>query len=128
MKNDNVTTSSQDYLEAILLISEKNGIVRSVDVANLMQVSRAGVNKALGVLKEKGFIRQEKYGTVFLTEEGIRVANSVILRHKTLRDFLTSVLAVHPETAEQDACRMEHAISLETLERLEEFMKKQIKL
>lgn len=127
MKTGNVTTSSQDYLEAILLISERNGAVRSIDVATQMKVSRAGVNKALGVLRERGLIRQEKYGSVFLTEEGIRVANSVIQRHKTLRCFLTEVLGVRTETAEQDACRMEHAISLETLERLEKFMEKRAK-
>jgi DtxR family Mn-dependent transcriptional regulator len=122
MEEDRITSSSQDYLEAILMLSEKEGRVRSVDVANLEQVSRASVNKALGVLKERGLIRQEKYGTVYLTDEGVRVANSVKQRHNTLKGFLMDVLGVNPETAEEDACKMEHAISLETLNKLEVFL------
>ena len=125
MKNDRVTSSSQDYLEAILLLSEKDGSVHCVDVANAEQVSRASVNKAMGILKEKGFIRQEKYGTVSLTPEGIKVANSVKQRHTTLKGFLIDVLGVQSDIAEEDACRMEHVISLETLEKLEDFLHKQ---
>jgi DtxR family Mn-dependent transcriptional regulator len=120
---DNVTTSSEDYLEAILLLSEKGSNVRSVDIAKFKQVSRASVNKALGVLKEKGFINQQRYGTVSLTEKGIEVADSVMQRHLMLKSFLTNVLGVKPETAENDACRMEHAISAETMDKLERFMR-----
>lgn len=123
MDNENVTTSSEDYLEAILLLSRKDSSVRSVDVASLKQVSRASVNKALGVLKEKGLIKQQKYGTVTLTEEGEKVADSVMQRHNTLKGFLTDVLGVCADTAEKDACQMEHAISRETMDKLEEFMK-----
>jgi Mn-dependent DtxR family transcriptional regulator len=126
MKDDNVTTSSQDYLEAILFLSENGSDVRSIDVAKSQNVSRASVNKALGVLKEKGLIRQQRYGSVSLTEEGIAVANSVKQRHIALKGFLTAVLGVGEETAEQDACRMEHAISLETLDKLQEFMRRKI--
>jgi DtxR family Mn-dependent transcriptional regulator len=125
MDNDNVTTSSEDYLEAILLLSKKDSCVRSVDVARTKQVSRASVNKALGILKEKGLITQEKYGTVSLTEEGEKVADSVMQRHVTLKSFLIDVLGVDPKTAELDACQMEHAISRETMGRLEEFMRRQ---
>lgn len=125
MDNDNVTTSSEDYLETILLLSKNDGSVRSVDVANSKQVSRASVNKALGVLKDKGLINQQKYGTVSLTGEGIKVANSVMQRHTMLKSFLTDVLGVKPETAERDACRMEHAVSGETMDRLESFMRLQ---
>jgi DtxR family Mn-dependent transcriptional regulator len=126
MKVENVTPSSQDYLEAILLLSKNGGGVRSIDVAKTQNVSRASVNKALGVLKEKGLILQQKYGTVSLTEEGLKVANSVMQRHVALKGFLTTVLGVKDETAEQDACRMEHAISRETLDKLEEFMRLKI--
>lgn len=124
MDNDNVTTSSEDYLETILMLSEKDGDVRSVDVANAKQVSRASVNKALGVLKEKGLISQQRYGTVSLTDEGVKVANSVMQRHVMLKGFLKDVLGVTPKTAEKDACRMEHVISAETMGKLEEFMRK----
>ena len=117
-----VTSSSQDYLEALLMLSEKEPSVRSVDVANVLKVSRASVNKAMGILKDMGLILQEKYGTVSLTPEGIKVANSVKKRHLTLKSFLSDTLGVGEEAAEQDACRMEHVISLETLEKLEQFM------
>lgn len=126
MIDENVTPSSQDYLEAILFLSENGGAVRSIDVAKSQNVSRASVNKALGVLKEKGLISQQKYGTVSLTQKGVEVANSVMQRHIALKGFLTGVLGVGEETAEQDACRMEHAISRETLDRLEEFMSRKI--
>ena len=120
-----ITSSSQDYLETLLHLSENDASVRSVDVANALQVSRASVNKAMGVLKERGLILQEKYGTVSLTEEGKKAANAVIKRHNTLKNFLTDILCVGAEAAEHDACRMEHVISLETLEKLEQFMHKQ---
>ncbi len=126
MKDENVTPSSQDYLEAILLLSDSGSGVRSIDVAKSQNVSRASVNKALGVLKEKGLIEQQKYGTVSLTEEGFKVANSVMQRHVALRGFLKTVLGVGDETAEKDACRMEHAISRETLDKLEQFMRVKI--
>ncbi len=122
MKNKNVTSSSQDYLEAILMLSDKDGNVRSIDVANAEHVSRASVNKAIGVLKEKGFVTQQKYGAVSLTPEGRKVADSVNKRHNTLKSFLIDVLKVSSKTAEEDACRMEHVISLETLNNLEEFL------
>ncbi|MHB1315799.1 MAG: metal-dependent transcriptional regulator [Christensenellales bacterium] len=123
MKTEKVSSSSQDYLEAILMLSENDSPVRSVDVAAAENVSRASVAKAMGVLKDKGLIRQEKYGMVSLTPEGVRQANSVKKRHNTLKSFLIGLLGVEPETAEQDACRMEHVISLETLEKLEKYMK-----
>jgi len=127
MKDDYITPSSQDYLEAILLLSENGSGVRSIDVAKSQNVSRASVNKALGVLKEKGLIEQQKYGTVTLTEEGFKVANAVMQRHIALKGFLKTVLGVGDETAELDACRMEHAISRETLDKLEQFMRVKIR-
>ena len=122
---EDVTTSSQDYLETILILSRGGGQVRSIDIANNMQVSRASVNKALGVLKEKGMIRHEKYGTVSLTEEGIKVADSVRLRHNALKKLLVDTLGVSQDIAEQDACGMEHVISNETYTKLKEYIKKQ---
>lgn len=122
--NKIITSSSQDYLEALLMLSEKDASVRSVDVANNLQVSRASVNKAMGILKDMGLIMQEKYGTVSLTPEGFKAAKAVKMRHSILKGFLLDVLGVGPEAAEQDACRMEHVISLETLEKLEQFMRK----
>ncbi|MDD5017929.1 MAG: metal-dependent transcriptional regulator [Eubacteriales bacterium] len=122
MKLSQITASSQDYLEAILKLSRNDSAVRSVDVANALQVSRASVNKAMGILKQMGLAVQEKYGTVSLTDEGKRIANSVKKRHHTLKGFLVDVLGVHEEAAEVEACKMEHVISPETLEKLENFI------
>ena len=111
--------SSEDYLETILLL-EADGKVRSVDIARHMEVSKPSVNKAMHVLKEKGYIRQETYGAVELTEEGRKVAQAVYERHSTIFSFFSDVLKVSPENAEKDACRVEHVISNETFERKKE--------
>lgn len=117
-----ISAASQDYLEALLELSEEEHSVRSIDVAKRIGVSRASVNKAIGVLKESGFVEQEKYSEITLTGEGIRAAKAVLKRHSTLKQFLTEVLHVSEEIAENDACRMEHVISLETLEKLQIFL------
>ena len=117
-----ISAASQDYLEALLELSEEEHSVRSIDVAKRIGVSRASVNKAIGVLKERGFVEQEKYSEITLTSEGIRAAKAVLKRHSTLKQFLTEVLHVSEEIAENDACRMEHVISLETLEKLQIFL------
>lgn len=118
-----LSASSQDYLEALLVLSQGKDSVRSVDVANRLGVSRASVNKAIGVLKELGFVTQERYGEVELTEEGRKAAVAVQKRHSTLKFFLKEVLGVGEENAENDACRMEHVISIETLEKLQIFLR-----
>lgn len=120
---DSLSASKQDYLETILDFSGESGLVRSIDIARTLEVSRASVNKSLGVLKECGLIEHEHYGDVKLTEKGLKVARQVRSRHNTLKQFLTDVLFVTPETAEIDACRMEHAISRETALKLEEYLK-----
>ena len=120
---DSISASKQDYLETILDFSVETGIVRSIDIARTLGVSRASVNKSLGVLRESGLIEHEHYGDVKLTEKGLKVARQVRARHNTLKLFLTDVLGVCPETAEGDACRMEHAISRETASKLEEYLK-----
>lgn len=116
------SASSQDYLEAIFELSNEHGQIRSIDLSEKMFVTRASVNRAIGVLKELGYVTQQKYSEILLTEEGKRAAISVIIRHKTLKTFLTEVLGVCDETAEIDACKMEHSVSLETLEKLRSFM------
>ena len=119
-----IGASGQDYLEAILELSDQSGDVRSVDVAKTLKVSRASVNKAMGVLKSEDFIEHEKYSSIKLTPKGVSAAIAVKKRHNLLWDFLNNVLQVSPETAEEDACKMEHVISLETLEKLEGFLEK----
>ena len=124
---DSLSASKQDYLETILDFTAESGQVRSIDIARTLGVSRASVNKSLGVLKESGLIEHEHYGDVKLTEKGLKAARQVRARHNTLKLFLMDVLGVDGETAENDACRMEHAISRETATKLEEYLKKIIR-
>lgn len=114
--------SSQDYLEAILELSNKENKIRSIDIAQIMNVSRASVNKAVGILKNLGYITQERYSSIVLTSSGMQAALSVRERHDTLKYFLTSVLNVSDITAEEDACKMEHSISAETFDKLKQFL------
>jgi DtxR family Mn-dependent transcriptional regulator len=83
-----------------------------------MDVTNPSVVRALRALKRQGLVEQERYGFVRLTDDGQRVAGSVLLRHEVLADFLENVLCLDAATAAQDACRMEHAISPQTLDRL----------
>ena len=109
---EKVSMSHEDYLEAIVMLggtTEKS--VRSVDIANQMNVSKASVNKAVGFLKEKGLAEQPYYGDVTLTEKGYEYAKSVFKRHRYLTAFLSKELGISPEIAEEEACLMEHAIS-----------------
>ena len=123
----NFSASSQDYLEAILELSNERGQIRSIDLSSKLGVTRASVNRAIGVLKELGYVTQEKYSEILLTKEGRQAAEAVIIRHKTLKTFLIEVLGVTSEIAQVDACKMEHSISIETLEKLRSFMDKREK-
>lgn len=117
-----ITASKEDYLEKIYDLSLVNEKVRSIDVARALNVSRASVNKSLGGLKQDGYIEQEPYGTIYLTDRGFEVAKETRKRHNALRKFLTKVLNVSYETADIDACEMEHAISEETAEKLYKYL------
>lgn len=121
---DSLSASKQDYLETILDFSTDSGQARSIDIARNLGVSRASVNKSLSVLKESGLVEHEHYGNVRLTEQGLRMAKAVRARHDMLKTFLTDVLGLTPDIAETDACKMEHAISRATAEKLEEYLKK----
>ena len=114
-----LTPSQQDYLEAILDLGE--GSVRSIDIATALGFSRASVNKAIQSLKAQGLIEHEHYGQITLTESGLLEARAVRRRHNLLKTFLMEILGVVEATAEEDACRMEHVVSPESLEKLESF-------
>lgn len=112
--------SLEDYLETLLIL-EGTGKIRCVDVANRMSVSKPSVNKAMNVLKEKGYILQESYGDIHLTDAGRELAKSVYHRHQTISNFLQDVLGVSAENADEDACHIEHVISDETFEKMENY-------
>lgn len=115
--------SPEDYLETILILSEENESVRSVDIATHLGFSKPSVSVAMKKLKESGFISMDPYGKVSLTDAGREVAEKVYERHQVISGWLTSI-GVSPETALNDACRIEHIISDETFEKLKELYQK----
>ncbi len=114
--------SGEDYLETILILQERTGYVRSIDVANELGYSKPSISRAMGILKENGFITVERDGQIKLTDEGLKRANGVYDRHKLLTKFLHKVLGVSEENSDEDACRIEHVISQETFEKLGAFV------
>ena len=116
--------SGEMYLETIHILLEKNGSVRSVDISEHMGYSKPSVSRAVGLLKSGGYITVNKEGFITLTETGIERANKIYARHTLLTQVLT-MLGVSKETADEDACKLEHAISDETFQALQNFMNKQ---
>jgi len=126
-QNERLTSSSEDYLEALYELSVlSGGAVRSVDLATKLGVSKASVNKAVTNLKQAGLVEQPFYGDITLTPEGIAYGESVLERHQVLYKFLVSVLGVDPDIAVEEACLMEHAISDDTLKRWMLHLRKQM--
>ena len=119
--HDKLGESAEMYLETILLL-EKKGKIRSVDIAKKLGVSKPSVNKAVNSLKELGFVTQAIYGEVHLTDAGRERAQQVYTRHEILCDFLTNVLHISSENAENDACKIEHVVCEETINKIKEFM------
>ena len=118
MRVDKVSTSHEDYLEAMVMLGGSQDVaVRGVDVAEKMGVSKASVNKAVAVLKEKGYVTQPYYGDITLTAEGDAYGHKVLDRHRALTTFLNKALGIDAETAEEEACMMEHAISDDSFEK-----------
>lgn len=116
--------SGENYLETILMLKQKNGTVRSIDIARELEFSKPSVSRAVGLLKEDGYIQVDKSGEIQLTEEGMERANAIYDRHKLLTAFLVRTAGVPQELAEKDACRMEHIISPEVVAGIRAFMKK----
>ncbi|MCI8911570.1 MAG: metal-dependent transcriptional regulator [Clostridia bacterium] len=116
--------SGEDYLEAILFIEEEKGIVKSVDIATYLGVSKPSVNKALTILQEMGYVSKPNYSQVTITQEGRKKAKAVAQKHSALTRLLTDVLGVSEEVAEKDACKIEHDISEETTQKLIAFLQK----
>ncbi len=113
--------SLEDYLETLLVLEAK-GKIRCVDVAKAMNVSKPSVNKAMNVLKEKGYVEQVVYGDIHLTDEGREIAKGILIRHETISNFFVNILNVSKEVADEDACHIEHALSDETFMKLKQLM------
>ncbi len=122
---EKMSTSHEDYLEAMVMLgATTEASVRSVDVATKLGVSKASVNKAMPVPKEKGLAEQPYYGDITLTEEGYAYGTSVLERHEMLFTFLTKAIGLSEEDADREACLMEHAISDASFEKWFEFVEK----
>ena len=109
--------SREDYLEAILVLQKQKGMVRSVDIARHMEVSKPSVSHAVTTLKEGGFLTMDDDFFLHLTDLGRQVAEQTYEKHRFFTDLLTEA-GVDPALAERDACRMEHVISQESVEHL----------
>ena len=120
----NYFESKEDYLERILMLSEKNNLVRAIDIATSMNFSKPSVSIALKKLKAEGFILvNETTGNVTLTDAGMAIAKEIYERHKVISTALM-MIGVSEETALEDACKVEHNISRETFTKIKEFISK----
>ena len=111
------------YLESILVLSKKSSSVRAIDICEYLGYSKPSVSRALGLLKDGGYVVADKHGYLELTDEGREVAEKIYDRHTELSAFLVS-LGVSQETASEDACKIEHVISDESLEAIKRYMDK----
>ena len=114
--------SGENYLETILVIKEKKGSVRSIDVARELNFSKPSVSRAMGILRENGYIVMEPSGEILLTESGRAKAEEIYGRHRLLTAFLTEVAGVPDQLAEENACRMEHILDQEVVDGIRRFM------
>jgi len=112
-----MTQSLEDYLESVSFLSD-HGEVRVTDIASRLEVSKPSVLSALKVLEAQGLIEHKRYRTVSLTHSGIKRAREIRERHLFLTGFLSDIVGVSAENADKDACRMEHNLSAETLEKM----------
>ena len=117
-----MTQSLEDYLETVSFLADA-GEVRVTDIAARLEVSKPSVLTALKALEEQGLLEHRRYGTVSLTAKGRLQAADIRGRHDMLTNFLRDVVGVGEETAEKDACKMEHYLSDETLEKIRNLVK-----
>lgn len=114
-----IQESAENYLEAILMLREEKGSVRSIDVAHHLEFSKPSVSRAMSLLRENGYIHMDKNGLLTLTDAGYAIASRIYERHQLLTQWLTA-LGVSPDVAASDACRLEHNLSDETFQKLKE--------
>ena len=112
----------EDYLESMYYLEMTQGRIRVKDVAEYLKVAPPSVTEVVHKLEKLGFVTHETYGQIKLTEKGRKIGKEVNGRHKMLTQFLTDILKIDPQTAERDACQMEHILSTHTLQRLMKFI------
>ncbi|MCL2837681.1 MAG: metal-dependent transcriptional regulator [Oscillospiraceae bacterium] len=114
--------SGENYLETIFILQEKNGTVRSIDVANELGYTKASVSRAMSILKKAEYIKIAESGNILLTESGRQKATQIFNRHKIITEFLMNTLQVDEALADKDACRIEHIISEEVFEKMKKYV------
>lgn len=114
-----IQESGENYLEAILVLKNKNGSVRSIDIAGFLNFTKPSVSRAMTILKQAGHIIMDKDGQIQLTASGLAIAESIYEKHRFLTEFLIAI-GVEEEIAAADACRIEHVISEQTFNKLKE--------
>ena len=117
-----IQESAENYLETILILKNKNGAVRSIDIANELGFSKPSVSVAMKNLRENGYIEVDSSGYITLLDSGRKIAEKIYERHTTLSKWLVS-LGVDAKTAAEDACRIEHDISSESIEAIKKIAK-----
>ena len=119
--DEELTSNMEDYLEVILNLQQEQRVARVKDVAQRLNVKMPSVTGAMKGLAEKGLVNYERYSYLTLTAAGEKIAREIGERHKTFYNFLTKVLQLDHNTAELDACRLEHATSRKTFAKIKEF-------
>ncbi|MCH4208442.1 MAG: metal-dependent transcriptional regulator [Solobacterium sp.] len=112
--------SAEDYLETILMIQERKGVVHSVDIAAEKEYSKASVSIAMKKLRENGYINMDPSGVITLLPPGRKIAERIYERHRILSSLFIH-LGVSPKTAQEDACKVEHDLSVETFSKIKKF-------
>ena len=120
--SSDIHESGEDYLEAILVLKNKYGFARSVDVAKHLGVSKPSVSRAMSVLEETGYIDANKLGSIRLTEKGESLATEIYSRHVLLTRFLMKITNVSEEQAARNACKIEHDIDVDVKKGIERWM------
>ena len=118
-----IKESAENYLEAILMLKNKKGYVRSVDVANMLNFTKPSVSVAMKSFREEGYITVDENGGISLTEKGSKIADEMYERHRVIAKALMA-LGVNEETAYEDSCKIEHDMSAETFEKIKQYMTK----
>lgn len=116
----NLYESAENYLETVLILNNKLGSVRSIDIVNELDFSKPSVSVAMKKLRESGYVNMDTDGHITLTESGLAIAESIYERHTLLSGFLIA-LGVDDKTAAEDACRIEHVISQQTFEKIRDY-------
>lgn len=122
IKKTNISASLEDYLEAIYEIIEEKQTVKAIEISRKLGVGRSSVTEALKHLSDKELINYSRYDAISLTKDGKKVAQNIMLRHNTLFAFFNQILGLSNEESDKNACKVEHVISEDALEKFMEFI------